>query len=114
MAVASYPFPRDPRPNGCRPQGTLAAVQPAGAVIFLIEYERFAPSRFRPGDFPPRPRPFRLSGFARYECFGPSFMLRFRQEGRFFQIHVALGRRATAATRATVLRVLDSLRVERP
>ena len=60
MAIASYPFPRDPRPNGCSPTGTLAEMPPGGALIFAIEYEGGVRSR----DFPPRPRRFRLRGFA--------------------------------------------------
>ena len=43
-----------------------------------------------------------------YECIGPSYMVRFRQAGRFFQIHIVLGTRASAARRAAVLRILDS------
>jgi hypothetical protein len=37
-------------------------------------------------------------------------MIRFSDRGWAFQIHVYLGSRASAATRATVLRVLDSFR----
>jgi hypothetical protein len=39
---------------------------------------------------------------------GHSYALRFRAAGRAFQIHVYLGPKANAATRVTVLRVLDS------
>ena len=107
LAVASFRFPKDTRPNGCKPEGTLAVMPPSGALIFVIEY---AYARAR--DFPQRPVHFRLGSARRYECFGPrrSYLLRFREAGRFFQIDVAFGRRAGAGTRATVLGVLDSFK----
>jgi hypothetical protein len=40
-------------------------------------------------------------------------MLVFRDSGRFFQLHITLGRRATAATRREVLTILDSFRAKR-
>ena len=105
LAVASYPFPKDARPNGCRPAGTLAKRQPSGALIFVIEYGTGSASAF-----PPRPPRFKLGGVRNYECFGRSYLLRFRDAGRYFQIHVAFGRRAGAATRAAVIRILDSFK----
>ena len=63
---------------------------------------------FRPRDFPPRPKRFGLTNFARYECFGPSYMVRFSQSGWAFQIQIAVGKHASAETRATVLRILNS------
>ena len=85
---------------------------PNGAFVFAWEYARPSPlGPIRARDFPPRPTHFRLTGFARYECLGPSYMLRFRQSGRFFQVHVAFGRRASTAMRAIVLRILDSIEV---
>ncbi|HET9462001.1 MAG TPA: hypothetical protein VFO56_08705 [Gaiellaceae bacterium] len=103
FAVASYPFPANARPNGCKPAGTLAKRQPSGAVIFVIEYGAGSARVF-----PPRPARLKLSGFRNYECFGRSYQLRFREAGRYFQIHIAFGRRAGAGVRATVLRILDS------
>jgi hypothetical protein len=35
-------------------------------------------------------------------------MTRFREAGRFFQIHVILGKRASPETRRIVLRILDT------
>jgi hypothetical protein len=113
LAVASYRLPRDSGgADGCRPSEALDRLPPGGAFVYGWDY-RSIPHRsgFRKSDFPPRPRHFRLARFAHYECAGPSFMIRFRQAGRFLQIHVALGTRATPATRATVLRILDSLRI---
>jgi hypothetical protein len=80
---------------------------PTGAFIFGWEYG--SGSR---RDFPARPRHFRLKNFGPYECLGPSYMMRFRQAGRFFQIHVVLGKRASKVRRATVLRILDTFRAK--
>lgn len=104
IAVASYALPRgSDGADGCQPKAALDRLPPTGAFIFGWEYGR---NVYRPA-FPPRPRHFTLKNFGRYECLGPSYMVRFRQAGRFFQIHVVLGRRASRATRATVLRILD-------
>jgi len=113
LAVASYRLPRDSTgADGCRPSDALDRLPRAGAFVFGWDYGSGPHhSRFRTSDFPPRPRHFRLARFAHYECAGPSYMIRFRQAGRFLQVHVALGVRATPATRATVLRILDSLRI---
>ena len=109
LAVATFRLPGGSGgADGCEPKEALDRMPPGGAFIFGWEYG--AGSGVRKSDFPLRPKHFRLKTYARYECLGPSFMLRFRQAGRFFQIHVALGRRASTATRVTVLRVLDSFR----
>jgi len=113
LAVASYRLPRDSSgADGCRPSEALDRLPPGGAFVYGWDYG-LEPHRsgFRKADFPPRPRHFRLAGFGQYECAGPSYLIRFRQAGRFLQVHVALGTRATPATRATVLRILDSLRI---
>jgi hypothetical protein len=110
LAVASYPLPHNNAgADGCEPKAALDRTPPNGAFIFGWEYGRvgYDPD-IRPHDFPPRPKHFKLTGFARYECLGPSYMLRFRAGGRAFQIYVALGGRASATTRATVLRILNS------
>lgn len=105
MAVASFAFPADTRPNGCRPAGTLARKQPSGTVIFVIDYGALNPSR---GTWPQRPTHFKLGSFANYECFGRSYQARFREAGRHFQVFVSFGRRATPSMRSTALRVLDT------
>jgi hypothetical protein len=96
----------------CGP-GSAARDLPAhGVLIQLLEYER----RVRPSAFPARPQHFvlRRRDRATFECWGiPSYLLRFREDGRAFQIHVALGRRAGATARRRALRVLDSLHVTR-
>jgi hypothetical protein len=39
-------------------------------------------------------------------------MLRFRTAGRFFQVHIVLGPRASRATRDRVVGILDSFRAK--
>ncbi len=56
--------------------------------------------------------PCRLSYRVNYECFGDSYMLRFRAAGHDLQADVKLGEDASAKTRAQTLRILDS--VKRP
>ena len=113
IAIASFPLPTGPAgADGCAPQEALDRLPARGAFVFGWEYGPGFPfGRPRIAAFPPRPRHFRLAGFARYECLGPSYVVHFRQAGRYFQIHVVLGRRASAATRRSVLRVLDSIAV---
>jgi hypothetical protein len=112
LAIASYQLPRDSRgANGCSPMEALDRLPPAGAFVFGWDYGDLRLPGLRPHDFPRRPARFRMTRPVQYECLGRSSMIRFRDHGRFLQIHVAFGSRATASTRRTVLRVLDSLRV---
>lgn len=112
VAIASYALPRDNSgDDGCEPKEALDHLPATGAFLFGWEYP--ADSGFGPpkaSDFPPRPAHFRLAHFARFECLGPSYVLRFRDHGRYFQIHVALGRRAGPAMRRLVVHVLDTFR----
>lgn len=116
LAIASYPLRRPPAPDGCAPVSALVQMPPDGALIVVLEYAKpyvFGPPRVR--DFPPRPKRFRLRprDFGRrHECFGPGYVMTFREAGRFFQIQVALGRRAGATTRERVRRILDSFRAK--
>jgi len=110
VAIASYPLPKNNHgDDGCEPKEALDHLPPTGALLFGWEYP--AGSGFGPpkaSDFPPRPARFRLTHVARFECLGPSYGLVFRDHGRFFQIHVVLGRRASPALRRLVLRILDT------
>jgi hypothetical protein len=106
LAVASYPLPHDNRgADGCMPKQALDALPQDGAFIYGWEYSSPQGERF-----PPQPKHFALKNFAGFECLGPSYVFLFRDAGRFFQVHVALGPRASPYTRATVLRILDSFR----
>jgi hypothetical protein len=106
FAVASFPFPSHPASNGCEPTGVLARLGSRGAFIAVIEYA----GAVRRSDFPQRPAHFTLDRIGNYECFGRGYRILFRAAGRFFQAQVDFGRRATPATRAAALRVLDSFR----
>lgn len=109
-AVASFSLAQRGRDTNCFPRRAFAKVQPRGAFIFVIEYRAVARTR----DFPRRPRRFALPRRPEnYECFPGTYMLRFRDQHRYCQIHVALGRNATRVTRRFVLAVLDSLVVRR-
>jgi hypothetical protein len=114
LALASYRLPTDyTGANGCQPKEALERMPPTGAFIFGWEYSQPSARGIRVRDFPPRPKRFRLTGFSRYECVGPSYMLRFREAGRFFQVHVFLGPKVGPAKRATVVRILDSFKARR-
>jgi hypothetical protein len=115
LLLTSYPAARG---GNCSPERAERDLPAGGALVYLVEYRRSArdPWRgLRRSAFPRRPAQFRLrrSALAGYECWRvPSYLIRFRDADRPFQVHVALGARATAARRAQVLRVLDSLRFE--
>jgi hypothetical protein len=113
IAVASYPLPRgNGGADGCEPKAAVDRLPADGAFIFGWEYVGAA-GTVRKRDFPLRPRRFRLVHLGRYECLDHSYLIRFRDAGRYFQVHVALGRRAGERTRALAFDVLDSLRVTR-
>jgi hypothetical protein len=115
VAIASYPLPTSNRgDDGCQPKEALDHLPATGAFIFGWEHP--ADSGFGPpraSDFPVRPAHFKLIHYAQHECSGPGYMLVFRDNGRFFQLHVALGRHATAATRHKILEILDSFKAKR-
>ena len=111
LAVASYPLPRgNGGADGCAPKAALDRLPPNGAFVFGWEFSVPSPSGLRPADFPRRPAHFLLAKLTESDCLGRSYMLRFRDAGRFFQIHVALGSHASSSTRTTVLRIVDSFR----
>ncbi len=115
LLLTSY---RAERGGNCGPDRAARDLPPGGALVYLMEYRPSAGDPWqglKRSAFPPRPARFALrrSALASYECWPvPSYLIRFRDADRPFQLHVALGPRATAARRAQVLRVLDSLRFE--
>lgn len=114
LAVSSYPLVQKLPDDGCYPRSALEAMGPDDALLILIEYtSEFADVGSLP-QFPAR-TPFRLGDdtFAPYECFGESYMIRFREHGRRFQAHVAFGDRAGARARSKALAVLNSLVIDR-
>lgn len=108
LLLTSY---RTERGGSCGPDRAEHDLPAAGALVYLMEYR----SRVKRSAFPRRPAHFTLRSatLGNYECWRvASYLIRFRDAGRPFQLHVALGPRATAARRAQVLRLLDSLRFE--
>lgn len=113
LAVASYPLVQRAPDDGCYPRSAREAMGPDDALVILIEYtSEFADIGSLP-DFPLRTR-FRLDDdtFAPYECFGESYLIRFRERGRRFQAHVAFGDRVMARTRSRAVAALNSLVIE--
>src|SRR5689334_9886847 len=112
LAVASYSLPAGDRgADGCEPKSAVDRLPADGAFLFGWEYTGAPDGPIRKADFPPRPQRFRLVHLGRYECLDHSYLLRFRSAGRYFQLHVLLGRHASIQTRKLTLRVLDSLAV---
>jgi hypothetical protein len=111
LVVASFPV-RQARPDGgCSPATAVGQMPPAGALLFMFEYQ--GPTRHDVERVPARPAAFRLDrrSLGNYECMGRSYSVRFRDRGRVFQAHLYFGAKATATTRQRLLGVLDSLRI---
>lgn len=114
LAVASYPLPQgDGGADGCEPRSAVERLPANGAFLYGWEYVGIGEGPIRRSDFPVRPHRFRLGHLGRYECLDHSYLIAFREEARYFQVHVVLGRRVSTRTRELALRVLDSLLVPR-
>jgi hypothetical protein len=110
FAVGSWAFPRG---GDCAPTGAQDDLPPDGALFWLTEYYGDQP----PADFPARPETFELDRgtLGVYECSTvPSYMIRFREGRRFFQLHVAFGPEASESLELEVLRALQSFEVLTP
>jgi hypothetical protein len=108
LAVGSYALPIG---GECAPAFAQRELPPDGALFWLIEWRdpTFA--------FPTRPPSFELDegthGF--YECsVTSSYLIRFEEKSRYFQIHVSLGERAPDSVASEVLRALESIAVTAP
>jgi hypothetical protein len=105
--------------GNCAPDRAERQLPADGALVYLLEYRprRGAPRlKVDRRSFPPRPAHFALDrrDLGDYECWRvPSYLIRFSDAGRAFQLHVALGARVSVARRAQVLAALDSLRFSR-
>jgi hypothetical protein len=109
FAVGSWPFSTG---GECAPTAAQAKLPPDGVFLWLIEY-----SDPQGNEFPERPEHFELDAatLAHYECsVVPSYLLRFGEVGRSFQVHVAFGPEASDPIEQEVLRALDSLEVTAP
>jgi hypothetical protein len=81
-------------------------------LLWLFEY---VDRRQRdPKDFRRRPEHFELGALqGPFECIGrKTYLILFRQQRRFFQIHVVLGSKAPGSLRRQILASLDSLVIE--
>lgn len=107
LAVLSFSLPGWSPEGDCTGTAAIARLPADGAIVFLLQED---------GNWGPRPRRFSLRGVSlvRYECFGPSYRLAFRDHSRGFVAFVALGRAAGAPRVELALTILDSLRVAGP
>ena len=103
VVVASYPLPRE-QIDACH---ALSTVPPSGVALLILDYGNVSGSTA----FARRPRHLRMRQFARgnYQCFGESYMLRFRVGEHNLQAHVRFGDDVNAATRQQALRLLESI-----
>jgi hypothetical protein len=109
FAVGSWPFPSG---GECAPTAAQSELPSEGTFFWLIEYRDP-----QGNDFPQRAEQFELdqAALANYECsVVPSYLLRFQDAGRSFQVHVAFGPDAPESIGPEVLRALESLEVTAP
>lgn len=109
IAVGSWPFPTG---GDCAPTAAHGELPPGGTFFWLIEYRDP-----QGNEFPQRPDSFRLDGetLATYECSTvPSYLIRFHDAGRSFQVHISFGPEASDSAEQEVLRALGSLDVTAP
>ncbi len=107
LVVASYDVTPAQVTGDCAGSDALANVPDDGAGLLLIDYgTAFSSSRFQS-----LPRRLALGEFTRgnYECFGDTYMLRFKAGGHDIQAHLKLGNRASPATIQRALQILDSV-----
>jgi hypothetical protein len=109
FAVGSWAFPTG---GECAPMVAQEQLPQDGTFFWLIEY-----ADPQGVDFPDRPEFFELdpATLGHYECsLVPSYLIRFQEHGRFFQVHVAFGSEASESLGPEVLRALESLEVTAP
>jgi hypothetical protein len=112
LSFASFPLAQSGSDGDCAPFTALRRMPANGVLVQVIESTR--PSPFGPipmKDFPVRPHSFRLGRLEPRECGGTGYRIDFRDHRRFFQLDISVGPRLGGAGRATLLRVLNSLRV---
>jgi hypothetical protein len=113
FTLSSGPLPSGPADN-CGPREAVARLGEDDVLAFVIEYAKL-PARRRVGpDFPPRSRWLTLPAGspASLECEGRGRILRFRANGRGFQVTIAVGARATPRRVARLLAALERMRVD--
>jgi hypothetical protein len=108
LALATFEW-RQRRPDtGCSPVSALRARRPSDGFVFVYEYAGLNARQL--ARFPRRQTRLRLArgALGNYECFGRSWLVRFRDGGRAFQAHVY----GPPQRRREALVILDSLRVQ--
>jgi len=107
LALGTGPMPAG---GDCAPRAAIRALSKDGALLWVLEYT----GGENPYEFPPRPTRFDLGPLAGpFECVGErTHLILFRQAGRFFQVHVMFGPRASASLRAEVAAALSSFMAE--
>jgi hypothetical protein len=111
-AYGTWDFPTG---GSCGPEPALAELPTDGALVWLVEHANPGNA----GDFISLMPQFSIDlqgPPARWECAAaaPSRMYLFRVGGRFFEVHVALGWGATAATVEQASGLITSLQAEPP
>jgi hypothetical protein len=110
FGVGTWTFPRG---GDCAPTAAQEALPPDGGFLWLIEYQNGSDA----AEFPARPEHFDLDQdtLGHYECsLVPSYLIRFQDAGRYFQVHVAFGPEASDSLGPEFLRALESLEVTAP
>jgi hypothetical protein len=110
FGMGSWAFPTG---GSCAPIAAQEDLPGDGTLLWLIEYHGDQPRT----DFPPRPERFELDrqSLGVYECSTvPSYLIRFREASRFFQVHVAFGPDASESLKPEIHRALESLEVLTP
>ena len=107
LAFGSHDFP-EPSGEACPLPALDGRLDPRGAFAYLFEYRGL--NRTQRMRFPSSTR-FSLRERDRrsYECFGDSWLFRWRDKGRPFQAHAYLGHRATARRRRELTAALRSI-----
>jgi hypothetical protein len=108
LMAGTWPFPAG---GDCAPTAALDSIPLDGAFFWILEY----PSLDDTHEFAPRPENFSLGDLkGPFECVGQkTYLLLFRDESRFFQVHIVIGLDASDSVRSDVLEVLDSLQVDK-
>lgn len=109
FAVGSWRFPAG---GNCALTHAINAEPTAAALVWLYEY---TPAAVRSGfgDFPPRPKRFRLGPLqGPLECLGVrAYTVRFRSHHRYLEVQVVLGRHTPKRVRRAVVGILASIKV---
>jgi hypothetical protein len=96
-----------PSGGDCAPTAAIRALPKDGVLLWVLEYKNPG----NPYEFPPRRARVDLGPLlGPFECVGErTRLVSFRQAGRFFQVHVMFGPKATATLRADAVAALSSL-----